>query len=284
MKIDNVSFPYPVLGIGDDILPFPSLSYSLSSDKINYYISIDFKMQNNCIAEYIKNGYAKFLCEVECPTTYYRKGISSSEPHMEIVISRNEIARTVTFQCTVTVLKDIPNYVNEGFHEDYAGMSFSLTPGDLMAYFGDFSLEADIEYDKLRSLDSMMSISKRTDIKEPYFNLHKDKIDIQLPEKMYEQYVGFGKKPLYASFIHTSLVLNALTYALYNIDADDLQSRLWVRTIKLRLENEEELKNLGINPFETNEDIPKLAQAMLKNPYERMFKGLENINSLLEED
>lgn len=287
MKLNNVSFPYPVLGIGDDVMPSPSMQYSQRSDKFYYYIDIDIDMQNEGIQELIESGKVVYVCEVECPTTYLRKGILSATPHIEIKIPRKEVARTVTFQCTATVIEDIDDYENEGFHEDYKGFTFRLTPGDLIAYFGDFTFEADIQYDKLKSVDSMMSISERSDITEPQFNLAKDKIDIQLPNAIYKQYKEFGKKMEYASIIHSSLVLNALTYALYNIDEEVYQDKLWVRTIKWRLDNEMELKSLGIDPFESNEGIPQLAQAMLGNPYKRMFEGLDKINNLIissEED
>lgn len=287
MKLNNVSFPHPVLGIGDDVMPSPSMQYRQSSDKFYYYVVIDIDMQNESIKKLIADEKVVYICEMECPTTYLRKGIPSKTPHFEIKIPRKEVARTVTFQCTATAIKDIEKYENEGFHEDYQGFDFRLTPGDLVAYFGDFAIEADIQYDKLKSVDSMMSISERSDIHEPQFNLAKDKIDIQLPSDIYRQYKEFGKKMEYASIIHASLVLNALTYALYNIDEDVYQDKLWVRTIKWRLDNEEELKSLGVDPFTSNEGIPQLAQAMLGNPYSRMFAGLHKINKLIissEED
>ena len=102
MKLNNVSFPYPVLGIGDDVMPSPSMQYSQSSDKFYYYIVIDIVMQNKAIQELIDSDKVMYICEMECPTTYLRKGIPSKSPHIEIKIPRKEVARTVSFQCTAT--------------------------------------------------------------------------------------------------------------------------------------------------------------------------------------
>ena len=61
MKIDNVSFPYPVLGINDDIRPTleetrcDSPTITIEGDRSNFYVNVDIKLENEDILNYIKN-------------------------------------------------------------------------------------------------------------------------------------------------------------------------------------------------------------------------------------
>lgn len=278
MKTNNISFPYPVLGIGDDVLPLPSITYEISKDQFNYIVNIDIVMENKTIQNLVNDGFANYTCEVDCSSTFYRICHHEHSPHFSIEIPRSQVARTIIFQCAITVTKNIENYTNEGFDPVYSDYSFQLTPGDLLAFIGEFSCEADIEYDKLKNIDSMMVISESSENVVSY-QLGKNKIEIMLPKELYDAYKNGLKGRRFSSILHASIVEEALTYALYNIN--EYADKTWARIVKLRLETEEELKNLGVNPFEDLEDIPKLAQAMLGKPYNRMFSALKIINDML---
>ena len=61
MKRNNISYPYPVLGIGDDILPRPSITVEpIKADSKNYYVTVKVQMENNDISTLIKNGFAEY--------------------------------------------------------------------------------------------------------------------------------------------------------------------------------------------------------------------------------
>ena len=68
MKINDLSFPYPVLGIGDDILPKPIFidEPQVMSDTTNYTFTVDFDMANPTIQQIVDSGFAIYLCEVTC--------------------------------------------------------------------------------------------------------------------------------------------------------------------------------------------------------------------------
>ena len=67
MKRSNKSYPYPVLGIGDDIKPKPSFTVDpITADSENYYVNVKIQMDNQDITDLISGGYAQFGCEVEC--------------------------------------------------------------------------------------------------------------------------------------------------------------------------------------------------------------------------
>ena len=284
MKINNLSFPYPVLGIGDDIEPKPSiLSADIKKEKKSYLFDVKLEMLNRDISSLIERGFATYTCEVESSGTLYRKCFFSMEPQFNLTIPRTAIAGRVNFQFFVTVVKPIKNYYNLQFHEDYYDYRFDLFPGDLLAFIGQFYYDADIKYDKLRSVGSFMQITEDKFESLPSYELGGPKINIKLPTPMYNQYKEsiLGNRQ-FSNIIHSSLVFNALVTAL--LFYEDNKDSLWARTLKYRIDNSPELESF-INIFEENDpdEIIKLAQTLLMNPYKRLFDTLVE-NDIEDED
>lgn len=278
MKINNLSFPYPVLGIGDDVEPRPSICRAdVSKTARTFKFDVELDMQNKDISMYIAKGHATYACEVECSSTLFRKCYFSNDPKFHLELNRTAVAGRVSFQVSVVVIKSIKNYYNSNFHQDYFGLYFDLEPGDLLAFIGQFSYDADIKYDKLRSVGSFMQITEGKAEDMPKFDLGGDKINIKLPTAMYHQYKEsiLGNKQ-FATIIHSSLVFNALVTALLYINENS--ETLWARTLKYRIDNSRELE-----PFRSTlddqdaEEVMKLAQVLLMNPYKRLFESLSRI-------
>lgn len=285
MKINNLSFPYPVLGIGDDIEPRPSVT-NVKIEKTNrlFKFDVDLNMQNQDIATLIREGNAKYACEVECSGTLYRRCFFSDEPHFHLELARTTLAERVTFQCSVVVIKPIRNYYNSNVHADYLGLYFDLEPGDLLAFIGQFYYDADIKYDKLRSLGSFMQITESKMEKMPKFDLGGDKIYIKLPSDMYNQYKdSIHGNHQFSTIIHSSLVFNALVTAL--LYYEDNQHTLWARTLKYRIDNSPELEDFQ-NTLSTQdpEEVMRLAQTLLMNPYKRLFESLSGMADHEDDD
>lgn len=126
MKRNNISYPYPVLGIGDDILPRPSITVEpIKADSKNYYVTVKVQMENNDISTLVKNGFAEYGCEVECSRTFFMKWFGFKTPEFTITLPRHGVAEKVSFDCRVSVIKDIKGYVNCCANKDT--MAFPLT-------------------------------------------------------------------------------------------------------------------------------------------------------------
>lgn len=280
MNNNGVSYPHPVLGVGDDIDSLCDLEPSITKDAVEYHIHFDLRIDNADILRLIELGYATFSCEINCPSTFYRRIEKSSVPYFDISIKRKDVAKRIDFECSVVVLRRIDEYTNSKFHEDFAGFSFQLDPGDVLAIFREGHYDVDIKYDKLRSAGSFMKIVKGDDEANTIYNLDSEKIEIQLPEEMYEDYKNsFNGNGKYANIFHSSLAFNALVYALLNYSTEEYGERLWARTLEYRLEIEEPLQKykevLSKNAAPT--DKLKLAEALLSNPYKRLFKTMHDM-------
>lgn len=279
MKIKNIKLPYPVLGMGDDVQPLPTLNVVKSADKLKYCFDITFDMQNEDIRQLVDDGKAQYVCEVDCIGTYFRKSFSSPEPHIVVELKRNQVMGEITFFCSIVAKDSISNYSNSQAHPDYAGYSIDLNPGDILAFLGEFTYDVQIQYDKLRNISTFMEIAEspnKEDDKTSYI-LTGDKVLIQLPSNLYKCYKERVRGPKFSSIIHASLAYNALLYAIYNID--EYGEKLWARTLRYRMEDDPRLKNFNLDD---PEDAPRIANELLGNPYQRLFDNLVSISNIGE--
>lgn len=294
MKIKNLSFPYPVLGIGDDILPAPYLTpipvISESEDNCSYEIEIQVDMRNSDISNLIKSGIAIYVCEVECVYTRLRRCFKSKTNNFpKIKLPKQDVGKLVTFQVSIVCLSNVKSYINKNFHEDYDGFSFDLEPGDLLAFIGEFSYDFELNYSQIKSVGSFMQVTENKYSSETLYSFEGDKIDIKLPSELYEKYrCEISQNLLLKDILHSSVVFNALVAALLcfnNDDKEEYNMKLWERTLKYRIDTEPNLAEFK-DTLETKDinDVLKLAQKLLMNPYNRLFEILPKLQLIEEEE
>ena len=272
MNLNNITFPYPVLGSYDDILPAPfDPEVDITEDKKYYHFVVKLGYENKEIEKLVEDDFADYVCEVSCDMTRYRRCFIGKSLHFQIDIPRKSVAGKINFACTITLKKTLSAYTNKGFHPDYNGHTFEMDPGDLLGILGQFYYNADIKYDKLKAVGTFMEINETDDF-IPSTVLDKEKIELRLPTKLYRQYKDNPVVNSKIDILHASLVLNSLIYALCKIDMHD--RRKWAETIMYRINTEPELSAFAeLDPDEWKVD--RLAQLLLGKPYERLFDYLE---------
>lgn len=278
MKNKDVCFPHPVLGVGDAVGPKPPIKAQISEERDYFVINLSVDIHNEDILKLIHDEYAAFVCEIDCPSTFYREIFYPQDTALEIRVKRKDVAKRVNIDFTVTVMKSIRNYTNSEFHPDYQGFSFDLEPGDLLALVK-MHYDADIRYDKLQSAGSFMTIVPGHDANNTVYYLHNSKIEIQLPPALYDDYrVSFNGPGKHATIFHSSIVLNALVYALLNYDDEEYGNTLWARTLKYRIELEPRLR-MYADVLENKDPmkIMEFAQALLDNPYKKLLESMHDI-------
>ena len=275
MKFNDITFPHPVLGLGDAIFG----NITLGNPEINslqdvYLVKINCKHDNADLINLLNEDKAVFLYEVTCTNTLYRKLFLSNNSKMEFEIPKKQVKGRVEFTCLLVAKKPIPEYSNKESHSDYDGYTFDLDKGDVLAYFGEFSFNADIRYEKLKAVSSFMEIVENEDLKYTNVDLKKNKIEIQLPSETYDIYRSdfILQEVKFVPVFHSSIVLNALLTALYNFD--EHKEYLWAKVIDYRLKQEKQFELLDIAE---KENIPEIAQKLLGNPFKRLLEGLNVI-------
>lgn len=287
MKYKNVSLPYPVLGIHDDVYPLLEDGCVQMDDPIKtgteYRFGITLTHNNRDISLLIAEGKAEYACEMSCKDTYLRRCWHSVNPRLDIAIDRKAVCGHIDFQCFVVAKESIPNYTNDGFNEDYQGFSFDLEAGDLLAVFPLAWWNTEIKFDKLYAAGSFMQIVEAAEgTEKTWFNLDDEsgKILIEMPRDLFEQYRRIGNR--FPEIVHSSLVHNALIYALSNFSEYQDKGKLWADSIMIRM-SEPQLQQFDLSDIF---QIYQVADILLQNPYKRLLDSLEKIaeNTIEEED
>src|SRR5690554_4111639 len=108
MKFNDISFPHPVLGVGDAInsdieLGIPEIK---SSGDI-YDISLKPRQDNYDLRQLLETGKAEFLCEATCSNTLYRISITSKTNKIEFSIPKKAVKGRVEFLCLLVTKENI---------------------------------------------------------------------------------------------------------------------------------------------------------------------------------
>lgn len=281
MKINNVSLPYPVLGNADDInpgLPDDDIKVDVTADAENYYFTVNLHHGNDDVDYYILEGNAEYTCEVTCPRTYLRRCYHSSEPKLEFSLSRREVFGRIEFSCYVTVAKTISDYRNSQQNEDYGDTTFCMEPGDILCAFTPASWNASLKYDKLYSAGSFMVVlNGGEDSQKTWFDANGDTIKVYLPDELYRQFQELCKDNNFNELFHASIVFNALFKTLNEYNESTHGKWQWAEAIKYRIESEPELHDFDITDHSS---AYELAQALLRDPYKRLFNHFKEQKNL----
>lgn len=297
MKIDNVSFPYPVLGINDDIRPTleetgcASPTITLEGDQSNFYVNVDVKLENEDILNYIKNGDAEYSVEASCQSTLFRLCQTSNVPTFSFTIEKSRLNGKLTFETFVVAKRNIVNYQNKGLNPDYAGHKITIKKGELLVAYKHTFFPLDLDLRNVRAPKSFMAVRKNPNEQAKFveFDLESPKIQILLPEAQYETFHSNKLAQKGKDSLKASLFLNALTYALLHYQEYKEKDYIWVRTLEYRLCEESIMTGFDLdeifdsdNDGDTSAEIFKLAQAMLNIPYGSLFDKLAEDNTTVE--
>ena len=275
MKLNKVSFPYPVWGIEDDyktplVCTPPELLVDEESDC--YVINMEVLTHNEEIDNLIEHDKAQYVVEIDCAKTFYRQILTTKEPKVSQTIPKTSLRENVVVSFTITAIVDIPHYVNKDFNDDYKGANIDISKGDVLALITNFEYNVDIRYDALNNVGSFMTIEKDDTNEFVWYNLSSPMIKIMIPSEMFESY----KRDVlcnaqYNNIIHASIVFNALVYGLLHLKEFE-DDWLWAQTLRYKLDHDDDLQGYYV---ENIEEVDIIAQIILGNPYKRLFESLQ---------
>lgn len=309
MRIDNVSLPYPVLGISDDIKPtlketgcdVPDIR--LKEEGNEFIVEVNLNLEDSDILNYIHDGYAEYSVEVSCKTTKYRVCKVSSDPNFAFRIKKNLLNGKLEFDSFVIAKKNISNYQNDGLNSDYEGHIINLHKGELLVAYQKCFYPINVDLRNVREMKSFIRVVKneRQNEHSVTYDLTTSRIQILLPEEMMTEY---NKKPINnankekerKAVLKASLYLEALTYALINYqEFRNREDLMWVNALTYRMQEpdiREFCEDILIRDEQSEEtqnidDVFKLAQMMLNQPYLNMLKYVsekDEVASILKEE
>lgn len=269
MKFDDkITFPYPVLGIREDILPLPDFEFKSSESDSDYIFDIDIVINNPSIKYYIDTRQADYVCEVNCKRTFYRECFTSRKPTVKITLPKNSVSGEVCITLTVNTSRPIDDYSNTRANPAYEGYTFNLETGDILAYIGSITLHTDIMSDEYKAVGSFLHFSKGKPEAEISYYLGGQDIEIILPREMFEAYTKRLKGNQYKPAIMSSIVNEALIYALTQYH--NHPGARWARLLS-------SAEILADYDFDEDIDVLKaieMTRVLLKHPHNTLFASL----------
>ncbi len=267
MRLSHRSFPHPVVGNSDDVenAAFQA-AISVYDDRVNYYICVKLQCSSSTITKLVKKGDAVYVLHIECGNTLYRTAIEFTQNESEFMIPGENLNSNVEVNVLAQAKRDIKRYKVDQAHADYGNATFSVSAGDILAVSEGFTFDADINFDTLRSMSSIMQIRGRDYSQdEPMeVDLSDEKITIYLSQVDFKSYKSIRAYKVLSASLITTLVLPALVEALTVLKGDhsDVEDTRWCRCLKRRIEQAGQ-----------SLDIPSLtlAQYLLELPIKRAF-------------
>ena len=276
MRLSQRAFPHPVVGNADDVLEAAfQAPIVVSHDGVNYYLSVDVQCSSSTISALIEKGDAAYVVHVECSNTLYRSVFEFTETRRELMIPGENLNATVEVNVFVRAKRDIAEYTVENSHPDYGDTSFGISAGDVLAIAEGMTFDADIDFDALRSVSSIMQVRQHPaggDMPMAV-DFNDEKITILLSARDFENYkIVRAAKPLSATVV-AALVLPVLMEALRTLQENhsEYESLRWCRCLKRRVEH------VG---FDLASEPLTLAQRLLELPIRR---ALMNARTVLDE-
>ncbi len=284
MIIQDRSFPHPVLApFRDDVTPnLFRIALTVKPDPDNYYIEARFEYENSTLSQLVEAGSATHVLHLECRRNYYRNIFTSAKRIQNLTISASELVGRVEVSGFIKAQTEIGKYQIQGAHEDYGNATFNVQPGDILAVAESQSFDAFTDYDPLRRISSILTISRSEDTEEGQMKLDTtgDRIVATLSQKDFDRYIDLKADPKLGALLANQVVFPALLEAVHEISRtpeDDFEMEMdkrWYRSIFKKLED------IGIKIRPPVTPPLEAVQTLLKLPLRRSLEGLIQMNPL----
>ena len=279
-------YPYPILTeYSDDYFDSIFLANAKLEHKgLNYLLHVEYTLVNQEIADLIKNDMAEFVAHIECASSSFRSIHKSDIDQIDIDISHKDIIGKIELSCFIIAKKEISNYTNSKFNDDYKNFKFKIYPGAplAVAQTREFIISNLKQYG---SNQSIISFKFREGNKTKNFcvDFEGDIIYFSIPDKTTYNNILRIYDTEYAKLISSLIVTPGLIYILEHLkNCNELYlytDKLWFKTINERLKH---ITDIDLSDPESLSDMNSLdiAQTISDN---NIWDSIAAVNSLMME-
>jgi len=216
MSKSNISYPYPILDISDDIEGEFIINTIISSNKDSLIINnSNLEITNDYFKQLIQNKYVKIVVKAYCSSTMFSK---TFENENLININFDQIATSLNLEFFLIANSDIENYLDQTFNTDYLnlinGNGFYVKKGSIVGYGGE--LKVPLTNIFTQGLKGIIQFEARSEDLPISFDLDGNKIVIYYPKKENEidliSFLG-NKTSRHLNTFYSLVILPALTAA-----------------------------------------------------------------------
>lgn len=268
MSPAGVSYPFPVLGNGDDISGEfrASLEVTVGRQDVTLIVG-DLVITNASVASLVETGQAACLIRLDCPRTYFRRAARISPPESTVRFPSSELEGRVQADFLVCAGRPIQDYSPVGLHSDYAGNGFSIKDGDVLAVGERSYFTVDLDFDPLTApVSSIMRLCRGDFGTGPYrVQLEADKIEIHLSREDWDLYALVKNRS--SRILAPTLAVPVLAHAIAAMRTryEEYEGLKWVQRVTMILD----AKHLSGDRSEL-----EASQIILENPLHRGFEDL----------
>jgi hypothetical protein len=282
MQINQRLYPHPVLSWFSDDYPKGIFQPALQvlPNKSFFRLVLVCKTSSKAIKGLIAEKKAAYCIHVECPSTRYRSAFVSYEESFEVDIPVSDLEGKVEVSRTVVCTVGVKNFSCEEFHSDFAGRSFDLAPGDVVAVAETVEFPAIKKDDELAKLPSIFSIlrSHEENPEDIDVDLGDQKLKIVLSPDLHKKFLDLNADVAMRATLCSSLLIPALICALehirYTDEASALLDRRWFNVLSKRM------RDIGVdaqNLKDCAESSLAIAYKLLDKPLAKSFDDLESL-------
>jgi hypothetical protein len=285
MQIKPRSYPHPVLAhFGDDIVNSTFMPVvTVKANKNAYSFEAIFKTNNADLLQLIAQKKARYAVHIECPQTRYRNVFKSDSDKMSFEIQAGMLDGNVEITSFVLASTPLDKYRNDGFHPDYAKLTFRVSKGDTLAVGHDHEFTAEKKVDPLRRVPSVFSIQPNDEPGATGMDIDSsgNKVTVKLSRPNYDAYGHLRNDAKLHPVLSLAVIVPALVAVIDEIRREaiagsigEYKDRRWFLVVSRRL------REIGIDPEDAdayNESSLRIAHEMLGQPLAESLAGLKGM-------
>ena len=280
----NMNYPYPVIRTYTEdyksTVFMGDLSVNLQPN--GYLIRPNFAINNSGIEDMLAKGIFTYAIEVQSPATWFRKLfiVSNNAP---IRLETTSIHERVELAPCIVSTTSFSGFSNDDFEEEYKGLTFDISTGDIIAIGEKRCFDALYQNDIIKNGSSIVSVGGSEDTKEIVCDFSGNIIEITLPIDQYTDYTECGYLKSKYKTLNAILIVPVLVEAIGYIANDEnnpdkvseFESNAWYKTIVANLKRAAENKE---NKYRQMLEKPfASAEMLLDNNYISALKFVNQV-------
>ena len=290
MKIDlRRLYTYPVLAAERDdycTCKFSATMNYFGDAAGNLVLNVDFRTDCAEILRLIAHGDAQYILHAECPPTLYREIFCSTAEKFSCTIPNERIKTHLDCMALIVLARDVKNFSCGDWNDDFAGLTFDLQRGNVLAYQNFQPMTLEDAANIFRNVASIFSVYRRTVDDAPFeIELAADKIKIGLSASDYVNYRRYCSRPDLQPILNAMIILPALVYVFEELKADaDFETygaTAWFKSLTAAYRRRK--INFTEHILREENTSIKLAQEVMNLPITRALNGVAHICDAAED-
>ena len=277
MRFDPAkTYPHPVLRPGSSDYPGAEFQVDIELDRLvggtELRVTADYHLSDPDLLRLLDSDDAKYVLHILAPKVHFRTALDNGEPRIDSKFPEGRLHGHVVLSPFVVSTRHVSGFSATGWHDDYAGLSFEVAAGSVLAQ--DTPKEYWIDTAEETPVGSIFTVS-RSDDRELRTGMWRcqlsgEKVGIEMPAEDHERFVSARNevnRTADAQYLMNGLYLPALVWVLQEADRDEESygGYRWYRALQAQLERAN-CPGLG----DTRADRLVDAQRLLQLPFARM--------------